>query len=131
MTIQEKVLQLAARPTGVGSNEVMGCTVVQVGHAARNLVDLGRLFVARLSHKNARYFTTEPARDAFLAHRLRTVRVRANPAPVTIPMQWDETTPTQESPGVKVTICPGYVPRFQPIVVPGAPRVFHGSTRLA
>jgi hypothetical protein len=28
---------------------------------------------------------------------------------------------------VKITQCPGYVPRFQPVVVPGAPRVYHGA----
>jgi len=72
------ILAAASSPEGVATNEIPGYTVAQVGRVIDKLKTKKQLFTAKISHRSARYFTTEAAARAVGPAKLETA------APVTV-----------------------------------------------
>lgn len=64
-TIRQYVQLLASRDTGVSVSEVSGYTAKQVRAAIWLLKQAGAVHVAKLSHRNVRYFTDKQAAQAY------------------------------------------------------------------
>jgi hypothetical protein len=133
MSRQELIRRLAARTTGVCADEVPGCDKPVASRSLRKLAALGQLFSARIDAKHFRYFRHVGMRDVFVTQQAELQRQQAlyprGTAALPAPAPWSPETPADMS-RAKVTICPGFAPRFQPISVPGAPRSFYGAKGL-
>lgn len=55
--LSKKVLELAARPDGMRTDQIEGYTIAQVARIANKLQTAGLLFAAKFSHKRVVYFT--------------------------------------------------------------------------
>jgi hypothetical protein len=130
MSRQELIRRLAARTTGVSADEVPGCDKPHASRSMRKLTALGQLHPARIDAKHFRYFAHAGMRDVFVADQAEIARQRAlyskGTAALPSAAPWTPDTPADTS-RAKVTICPGFAPRFQPISVPGAPHSFYGA----
>jgi hypothetical protein len=130
MSRQELIRRLAARTTGVSADEVPGCDKPHASRSMRKLTALGQLHPARIDARTFRYFLHVGMRDVFLAGLVEIQKQRAlyGRGTATLPAAapWTPGTPADTS-RAKVTICPGFAPRFQPISVPGAPNSFYGA----
>lgn len=130
MSRQELIRRLAARTTGVSADEVPGCEKTAASRSMRKLTALGQLHPARIDAKHFRYFAHVGMRDVFLADQAEIQRQRSlyarGTASLPAAAPWTADTPADTS-RAKVTICPGFAPRFQPISVPGAPQSFYGA----
>lgn len=130
MSRQELIRSLASRTTGVSADEVPGCDKQHASRSMRKLTALGQLHPARIDARHFRYFRHVGMRDVFLADQTEIQRQRAlysqgtSSLPAAAP--WTPDTPADTS-RAKVTICPGFKPRFEPVVVPGAPQSFYGA----
>jgi hypothetical protein len=58
------IMAAAKSPTGMRTDNIPGFTTLQVGRMAQKLVARGVLFVAKISHRNARYFDNEATAKA-------------------------------------------------------------------
>lgn len=130
MSRQELIRRLASRTTGVAADEVPGCDKPHASRSMRKLVALGQLHGARIDARHFRYFTHVGMRDVFLADQAEIQKQRAfysqGTAALPPAAPWTPDTPADTS-RAKITICPGFSPRFQPISVPGAPQSFYGA----
>jgi hypothetical protein len=130
--LADVVRRLALRPDGFCTTdaelEPFG-RPSQIGRNMSYLVRNGAIISVRLSSKSAIYFGQREWADAWIA--------RANHAPWErrcikgngAELQHREPLRGEAvlAPDFKFTACPSYMPRFQPVVVPGAPRVYHGA----
>lgn len=130
MSRAEQIRRLASRTTGVAANEVSGCEKTVASRSMRKLAALGQLHPARIDGRHFRYFAHIGMRDVFLADQAEVQRQRAlysqGTAALPAAAPWTRDTPADTS-RAKITICPGFAPRFQPISVPGAPQSFYGA----
>jgi hypothetical protein len=130
MSRAEQIRRLASRTTGVAADEVPGCDQPHASRSLRKLTALGQLHSARIDARHFRYFAHAGMRDVFVADQVEIARQRAlysrGTASLPAAAPWTPDTPADTS-RAKVTICPGFAPRFQPITVPGAPRSFYGA----
>jgi hypothetical protein len=94
------IMHRAAMPSGVGTHELEGYTIKQVGKSIGRLVVAGRLLGVR-DGRRARYFVL--AADA-----ARFAAARAAPAsdPDDLIANWGPDEPTIYPPGYKHTVCP-------------------------
>lgn len=130
MSRQELIRSLASRTTGVSADEVPGCDKLHASRSMRKLTALGQLHPARIDARTFRYFRHAGMRDVFLADQAEIQKQRAlysaGTASLPAAAPWAPDTPADTS-RAKITICPGFAPRFQPVSVPGAPRAFYGA----
>lgn len=132
MSRAEQIRRLASRTTGVASDEVPGCEPTLASKSFRKMTALGQLHSVRLDGRHYRYFRHVGMRDAYVKQLAELERSRAmyggstGTAPLPAAAPWTVDTPADTS-RAKVTICPGFAPRFQPISVPGAPQSFYGA----
>lgn len=109
--------ELAQHPGGVHSSNpaLARWDSSQIGKQARQLAKLGQLFSAKITRRNARYFSTAAARDAFVERYAATERRRgarvvyeaADRAP------WPADAPAVITERTRFTVCPAFVPRFR------------------
>lgn len=129
--LRDMLRELAQHPGGVHSSNVQlsQWDTTQIGTQARKLVQMGQLFSAKLGHRDARYFSTAAARDAFVvAHTAKPKVWRKAPlwsAGGSAP--WPADAPAVETERTIYTTCPAFVPRFQEHVIP----FVHGGLRCA
>ena len=130
MSRAEQIRRLASRTTGVAADEVEGCDKLHASRTIRKLTAAGHLHSARVDRHHFRYFAHVGMRDVFVADQAEIQRQRAlyskGTASLPSAAPWTPDTPADTS-RAKVTICPGFAPRFQPIRVPGAPQSFYGA----
>lgn len=133
MSRSQLIRRLATRLEGVTTEQVAayeGCSNQHARHSIGKLVALGQLFKATVSNHVVHYFSTEGMRDAFLKQIAESQASRVFSTGTFTPAQrapWTSETPAVIPDHVFVQQCPGFAPRFQPIVVPGAPRSFYGA----
>lgn len=129
-TISDTILSMARRTTGVRADEVHGLTIRQVFNAITKLHAAGKLFRAKVSHKNVRFFAYESMRDQFLeqvklaayqAKREAMFHAQDGKAP------WAADAPAVTPDHVQIQYCPAYEPRFREHVLP----FVHGGLRCA
>jgi len=113
------ILKAAARPNGVATNEIDGYTVAQVGRVIDKLKTKGQLFVAKLSHRSARYYADEATAKANTPAPQPAVTVRSRLVPHSA---WDDLAPAILPKGIRVTKCPS--PPESRYVVDTAPPCF-------
>lgn len=130
MSRADQIRRLASRTTGVAADEVAGCDQAHASRSMRKLTALGQLHPARIDARHFRYFAHAGMRDVFVAQQAEIQRQRAlfsvGTASLPAAAPWTSDTPADTS-RAKITICPGFKPRFEPISVPGAPTSFYGS----
>lgn len=102
----------------------------QIGRNMAHLIRNGEIIAVRLTAKSAVFFGCREHADAWMLRTNHTTwetsRSYGSQAELKhrAPLAQGEAT---LAPDCKVTLCPGYVPRYQGVDVPGAPRVYHGS----
>jgi hypothetical protein len=127
------IRRLGTRLQGVTTEEVAefeGCTRKLASHSCTKLAVAGQVFAARVDSRTVHYFTHVGMRDAFLKQIAESQASRVYSRGTFAPAQrapWTSDTPAVIPPHVVVQQCPGFMPRFQPIVVPGAPRSYFGA----
>jgi hypothetical protein len=129
MSRAEQIRRLASRTCGVASDEVEGVEPTLASRAFRKLAAAGQIFPVRIDAKHFRYFRHVGMRDAWVKQRAETQALMAYTRGTLAVAQrapWTSDTPADMS-RAKITVCPSYAPRFQPIAVPGAPRSFYGA----
>jgi len=117
------ILKLAARECGCRSDDpaFAGYTSSQICNSANKQVMRGRLFKARLAHKDARYFTSKERADAVtrnaeITRKMpRLHKVEANTAASREGWATAEPVITKNT---VFTRCPNYVPQFESFDIP-------------
>lgn len=106
MTTTDRILQLASRPEGVGSGDLEGTSRRVALTMATRLAKRGQLFIARITRRETRFFTSiEAATAADRMNTMPSVQVKD------VSVDWrNAETITPE--GVKVTIGPSPPQRF-------------------
>lgn len=97
-----ELMRLAARPDGVRCTDIPHATLARVFNAAEQLVEEGRLFKVKFSHRVVRYYTDKRKADILK-------QVPPNMQVVLKPRQsagWSKDEPVVVPPDVKITICP-------------------------
>lgn len=122
MTTIDLILSLAARTTGVSSDEVPGLEAKDAGNRFAQLHRRGLLHKVVLGHKSRRFFTTTAARDVWVREheaKQASARERLKCMPDRVgKAQWgpdDEAVITERT---VFTACPNYTPRFQAHTLP-------------
>lgn len=117
------VLELASRPQGVDTNEIVerGYSIHQASMGCQRAVRAGMVFKARISHKVARYFADKEKADKLNVYDPATAPRRADKGAKIIdgvktqfgfaPEAWAAMEPIIPE-GVKVTVAPAPAPRF-------------------
>lgn len=99
--LRRAILDRAAAPGGVGTKDVPGYTVKQVGRAIANMVETGRLLTGKTPGRRSRYFTVEAtAIEYSKSEFLRAERGTAGFSP------WGPDEPVVYLPNYKHTIYP-------------------------
>lgn len=105
------IMAAAKSPTGLRTDNIPGYTTGQVGRVVQKLCARGELFVAKLSHRNARYFSTEEAAKALTTAKDAPVSIRKRLSPHSA---WAD-IPAANLGEIEVTECPSYEDdRFKP-----------------
>lgn len=130
MGIVESVMRLAARTTGMATDEVHGQLRQSVCAACVKLVLRGKLHKLKLSHRHVRYFTNPMARDAYALHiqqqqAERIKRGLAEPG-YGFKAQWENDEAIVPA-GLVVQVCPPFNPQYAGHT--GAVNVFGGNQR--
>ena len=116
MLLYELILQLAARPGGVSTNEVAvkhPYTRQQAGRSCVALVSKGVLFSLRLGHRSALYFASKEARDAYLSLPKTTApKMMGKKDKSKGRAQWAPDAVAVIPKGLKVQYGPSHPPRF-------------------
>lgn len=120
------LLQLAARRTGTTTKagELGAFTPAQVGNIATKLIAAGRLWRVKTGHRTMTLYANKADADRETADRA----LRQRPAQM-VTMKAARMTGTGEmiiTPQTKITICPGWSPRFQAQEFPG---IYGGNQR--
>jgi hypothetical protein len=115
--LRAKLRQLAQHPAGVHSSnpDLAEWSSTQIGVQGRKMVKLGQLFAAKISYRNARYFATAEARDAFVQAYLDRKQTR-RAAPVKaddIVAPWSARAAIAYHKDFRFTACPSPAPRFR------------------
>lgn len=100
----------AKSPTGVRTDGVPGYSTMQVGRMVQKMCARGELFVAKLSHRNARYFSTAEAAKALTTQRV-TVSVRKRLVPHSA---WSDVEPAVIPEGLEAIELPTPPERYAP-----------------
>lgn len=58
------IMAAAKSPTGLRTDSIPGYSTLQVGRMVQKMCARGELFIAKISHRNARYFDNEAAAKA-------------------------------------------------------------------
>ncbi|WP_457326156.1 hypothetical protein [Roseateles sp. P5_E11] len=104
------ILAAAKSPAGARTDGIPGYSTIQVGRVIQKLCARGELFVAKISHRHARYFNTEAAAKA-LTVKQATVSIRKRLVPHTA---WAD-VPASNLGEIEPTECPAYEDaRFTP-----------------
>jgi hypothetical protein len=102
-----------------------------IGRNMGHLVKAGEIVGVRLSAKSALYFGNPADAAAWMFKNNHQTWAPAGSLRRSAELKTcADTRPSGEvvqAPECKVTVCPGYEPRYQAVEVPGAPRVYHGS----
>jgi hypothetical protein len=130
--LADVVRRLALRPGGFRTTdaelEPFG-EPSQIGRNMSYLVRSGAIISVRLTARSAIYFGRREWADAWILSanhapwERRLIKGSGAELQHREPLRGEVVLAAD----VKITQCPGYVPRFQPVVVPGAPRVYHGA----
>lgn len=126
MNLTDTLRKLAAQPHGFRTDhpdlKAFGMSRAAVGRVLGHLVARGEIVSVRLSAKAAVYYGSKEAAEAHVGRQrdggqveLRTPREHKPKGEAILPA------------AVKVTVCPPFVPRYQPVVIAGAPRAFYGA----
>ena len=107
------IRELAARPEGCSTKEVVAAVRVDIQKAGKACNDLrlrGELVVWRLSHRKARYFTTEQLMVAYQGALAKQAAARRKPPKGESPV-FPKDAPVIVPEGLVVQVGPRYEPR--------------------
>ena len=96
------IMAAAKSPTGCRTDSIPGYSTLQVGRMVQKMCARGELFVAKLSHRNARYFSTEAAAKALNAVT-PTVSIRKRLVPHSA---WSDLAPAIIPDNLPIIECP-------------------------
>lgn len=122
------LLKLAARECGVATSdlELKGYTTTQVGQQANRMVEAGRLFKAKFTHRSVRWYTDAGRAEHAVANHVKSSRQvggnRVNVDRLDDYRSFKRMAAAGEMVITEKTIftqCPNYVPRFQAVDLPG------------
>lgn len=115
-TISDQIRALAARPTGMSSADVSGCTTHQASWAACKLARRGEVHGVKISPRCIRYFSDPELADAF-SERIRKQGFSLNgfnDTPASQAAQFKPADPIAGyHPDFKHTYCPSFEPRWE------------------
>lgn len=115
-TTAAQILALASRPEGISSRCIPGLSSEDLSARCCALVRSGRLFRGGLGRGHVRYFTDPEAAKAYGAKQQPKLPARPLPQGNAA---WAKDAKVVITSDTKVTICPGYKPRFEAIALPG------------
>lgn len=116
-TIVDQILELAARPCGVGSADIPGVKSDDLSARCCAMVRRGVLHRAGKGRGKTRYFTSEDAASKYDEREsaVKTVTI----SQINARAVWSKDAETVITERTKVTICPPWQPRFNAVPLPG------------
>jgi hypothetical protein len=117
--VKARILELAARPEGVGVSDFPGLDVTDASGRMCSMVTQGLLFRGAKGARNTRYFADPKAAEASAKAQslAETKRPLATLGPLS-KANFAKDAETVITAKTKVTICPPYKPRFEAHTLP-------------
>jgi hypothetical protein len=117
--VKALILELAARPEGVGVADFPGMDVSDASGRMCAMVTKGLLYRGAKGTRNTRYFSDPAAAEASV--KAQTLAEKKRPLATLGPLSkanFAKTAETVITDKTKVTICPGYKPRYEAHTLP-------------
>lgn len=114
-TIVDQILELAARPDGIGSADIPGILSSHLSARCCKMAREGVLFRAAKGRGTTRYFTSA---EAAAKYDEKTSAAAVTISQITARAVWSKDAKTVITESTKVTICQPWQPRFQAVELP-------------